>query len=104
MNDYLGRAAAGMAGLVLGGFFFGGLWWTVQRGLTTRVPALWFTGSMFLRTAIVLAGFYCIGVHHGGRLVLCLAGFVLARLIMIRLTWGFRSGLARNQAEVRHAP
>jgi len=93
-----------MAGLALGGCFFGGLWWTVKRGLTSRAPALWFAGSMLLRTALVLAGFFFIGLHNWGRLVACLAGFVLARLVMMGLTWGFRPGQARNQPEVRHAP
>jgi F1F0 ATPase subunit 2 len=103
MSDYLGRVAAAMAGLALGGFFFGGLWWTVKRGLHSRAPALWFAGSMLLRTVLVLAGFYFIGAHHWDRLVLCLAGFVLARLVMTGLTWG-RPGPVRNQPEVRHAP
>ena len=104
MSDYLGGAAAAVAGLALGGFFFGGLWWTVKRGMASRAPALWFTGSMLLRTALVLAGFYFIGVHHLGRMVLCLAGFVLARLVVMGFTWGFRSRLVRNRPEVRHAP
>jgi F1F0 ATPase subunit 2 len=104
MSEYLGSAAATMAGLALGGFFFGGLWWTVKRGMLSRAPGLWFTGSMLVRTALVLAGFYFIGVHHGGRLVLCLAGFVLARLVMMVLTRDFRSCPARTQPEVRHAP
>jgi F1F0 ATPase subunit 2 len=104
MNDYLGRAMAAMAGLAMGGFFFGGLWWTVKRGLVSRAPALWFTGSMLLRTSLVLAGFYFIGFHHWVRLVLCLAGFVLARIVMMGLTWGSRPGPAPNQPEVHHAP
>ena len=103
MNDFPGRAAAAMAGLALGGCFFGGLWWTVKRGLTARIPALWFAGSMLLRTALVLAGFFFIGLHHGGRLVPCLAGFVLARLALVALPRGLRPGQAPDP-EVRHAP
>ncbi len=104
MNDFLGGAAAVMAGLALGGFFFGGLWWTVKRGVNSRSPGLWFTASMLVRTAVVLSGFYFIGVRHGGRLILCLAGFVLARLITMVLARGFRAGPARTRPEVRHAP
>ena len=49
---------AGAVGLVLGAVFFGGLWWTVRKGVASPRPALWFVGSMLLRTGVVLAGFY----------------------------------------------
>ena len=39
-----------VAGALLGAFFFGGLWWTVQKGVTSEQPALWFLGSLLLRT------------------------------------------------------
>jgi len=31
------------AGLVLGAIFFGGLWWTVRKGVSSKYPALWFS-------------------------------------------------------------
>jgi uncharacterized membrane protein YfbV (UPF0208 family) len=34
--------AALATGIFLGALFFGGLWWTVRRGLTVANPALWF--------------------------------------------------------------
>ncbi len=86
MNEILTLAAAGVAGLLLGGFFFGGLWWTVRRGLTSRQPALWFLGSLVLRVGMVLAGFYWIARDQWQPLIPCLLGFVLARLVVIRLT------------------
>jgi F1F0 ATPase subunit 2 len=75
-----------VTGLLLGAFFFGGLWWTVRKGASSKSPALWFAGSMLLRTSIVLAGFYFIGRKDWERLVVCLLGFILARLIVLRLT------------------
>ena len=33
---------ATVAGGVLGGIFFGGLWWTTRKGLSAGQPALWF--------------------------------------------------------------
>jgi len=42
--------------VLLGAMFFGGLWWTIRRGLSSQHPALWFFSSLLLRTAIVLAG------------------------------------------------
>ena len=50
MNDILPLALALAAGLLLGAFFFGGLWWTVQKGVASERPALWFLGSLLLRT------------------------------------------------------
>ncbi len=58
MNETLTLVLAGVAGLLLGGFFFGGLWWTVRKGASSRRSALWFFGSFALRTSLVLAGFY----------------------------------------------
>lgn len=75
-----------LAGAALGAIFFGGLWWTVQRGAASTVPARWFLGSLVLRTAIVLVGFYLVGAGQPVRLGLCLLGFVLARAVVLRIT------------------
>ncbi len=62
MNEPLSLASALVAGVLLGAIFFGGLWWTVRRGVSSGQVALWFLGSMLLRTCIVLAGFlFCPG-------------------------------------------
>ncbi|MGK2897459.1 MAG: N-ATPase subunit AtpR [Burkholderiaceae bacterium] len=78
--------AALLAGGLLGVVFFGGLWWTVRRGALSPTPARWFFGSLVLRTAIVLAGFYAVGAGQPVRLGLCLLGFLLARAIVLRVT------------------
>ena len=57
MNESLTLFCAGLAGGLLGTVFFGGLWWTVRRGLSSGQPALWFLGSLLVRTSIVLAAF-----------------------------------------------
>lgn len=75
-----------MAGFILGLQFFGGLWWTVHRGLSSRRPTLWFTGSLVLRTTIVLAGLYLVAGDDWQRLLLCLFGFMIARVIVTRYT------------------
>jgi len=41
-------------GMVLGALFFGGLWWTVRRGLTAANPALWFGLSALTRMALTV--------------------------------------------------
>ena len=42
MNETVTLVSAGVAGLLLGGFFFGGLWWTVRKGVSAKRPALLF--------------------------------------------------------------
>jgi len=86
MNEFLFLAPPLAAGLLLGTMFFGGLWWTVIRGVSSQRPAFWFFGSMLLRTSITLVGFYYVGRENWARWLLCLVGFVLARLVVKWLT------------------
>ena len=86
MNEFLFLAPPLAAGLLLGAFFFGGLWWTVIRAFSSQRPALWFFGSMLLRMSITLVGFYFVGGENWKRWLLCLIGFVLARLVVKWLT------------------
>ena len=72
--------------MILGGIFFGGLWWTVKRGLQSKNPAKWFFLSLVVRIGITLAGFYFVGRGHAERMVACLVGFILARFIVDRMT------------------
>lgn len=75
-----------IAGGILGVIFFGGLWWTVRKGASSKHPALLFFSSLMLRTSIALAGFYFVAGGHLNLLLLCLVGFVVARMIVMRLT------------------
>jgi F1F0 ATPase subunit 2 len=86
MNETLALVLACVAGLLLGAVFFGGLWWTVRKGVSSARPALWFFGSVLLRMSIALTGLYLVGHEHAGRLVLCLVGVVVARLIVMQMT------------------
>lgn len=71
-------------GVILGILFFGGLWWTVARGMGSRHAAVWFLFSLLARTSAVMLGFYLVGSGSWEKLAACLAGFVLARLIVTR--------------------
>jgi F1F0 ATPase subunit 2 len=82
MNDALNLVSALAAGFFLGAFFFGGLWLTVQRGR----PALWFLGSLLLRTGISVAGFCLASGGHLERLLICLFGFFVMRSVVLRFT------------------
>lgn len=98
MSEIMLLTAALFAGMVLGALFFGGLWWTVQKGLASPRPALLFVGSLLLRISITLAGFYFVMGSDWTRLLACLAGFVVARLVIIRMT------SMRIKTEAGHAP
>ena len=104
MNNFLSLALAVVAGLLLGMIFFGGLWWTVRKGVFSKSPALWFLGSMLLRMGIVLAGFYFVGRGDWKRLVTCLLGFIIARFIVMRLTRTPIEPPHSTAKEASHAP
>ena len=86
MNDTGSLVLALVTGVLLGAMFFGGLWWTIQKGVSSTRPALWFFGSLLLRMSIALAGFIVMARGHWERLLLCLLGFIMTRLIVTRLT------------------
>jgi F1F0 ATPase subunit 2 len=86
MNETLRLVLALVTGVLIGAMFFGGLWWTVQKGVSSSRSVLWFSVSLLLRTSISLAGFYFIARGHWERLLVCLVGFVVARLLVVRLT------------------
>lgn len=86
MIDVISLVLSLITGMMLGAIFFGGLLWTVRKGVSAKHPALWFFGSMLLRTCIVLLGFYFIFGDNWQKLVVGLFGFICARLIVIRFT------------------
>lgn len=84
--SWLAGIVALLAGGALGTLFFAGLWWTVRRAADSATPARWFIVSLIVRTATVLAGFYVVGAAQPLRLGLCLLGFVLARVLVVRIS------------------
>ena len=102
----LGSVIAVLAGVALGLVFYAGLWWTVRRAATFRRPGLSVLTSLLLRMSVTLGGFYLVAGDDWARLLLCLAGFVLARAAV---TWLTRlptsaSGEVRVATKARHAP
>ena len=104
MNETLTLILAWVAGMGIGAIFFGGLWWTVRRGVSSQRPALLFLGSMLLRMATALAGFYFVSGGHWERLLVCLLGFLVARLAVTWLTRPSGENATRPSPEARHAP
>ena len=103
MNEPLSLALALMTGLLLGAIFFGGLWWTIQRGISSKRSSLWFLGSLLLRLSIVLTGFYLVSGGHWERLLICLLGFLVARFIVTRFTGQPVKYLGSPTKETGHA-
>jgi len=73
------------AGALIGAAYFYGLWWTIGRMSSSRRPALLLLGSSLVRTAVAVAAFWLISGGQWQRLVACVLGFVLARLVMMRV-------------------
>lgn len=73
-----------LAGGMLGGAFYGGLWFTVRRLPVSRHPALLALASFWIRLALALIGFVFLmkqGWKYG---LTALVGFTLARLAIAK--------------------
>jgi F1F0 ATPase subunit 2 len=93
MNGVAALTVVLTAGIAIGGFFFGGLWWTIQKGLSSKNPALWFFGSTLLRLSLALAGFYFIAGGDWRKWLVCMLGFLIARAVVTRLTRTNKQGI-----------
>lgn len=85
INDHLMFLISFIAGMLLGTFYFGGLWLTLKQLPNTKKPIVLTLGSFFGRTGISLFGFYLI--VNGGyweRLLICLIGFMLIKIVLVR--------------------
>ncbi len=73
-------------GVLIGGMFYGGLWWTVRRSLSIKHLGAWILGSFMLRTCVALSGFYLVARDDWRALLSCFVGFLMARIGVTRLT------------------
>ncbi len=98
--DLLAAGLCLAAGLALGAFFFGGLWWTVRATMHSPRSAILQVASLALRLGATLAGFFLVGAGDFVRVASCLVGFMIARVAVTR--W-----VTTRRAETRgepHAP
>ncbi|GAB3265146.1 hypothetical protein GCM10027347_32680 [Larkinella harenae] len=86
MNNWIDILLAGIAGLVSGVVFYGGLWLTVKKALNNKYASLLFFSSFLLRTAFTLTVFYFAAAGRWERMLVCMAGFLIARLAVIYFT------------------
>jgi F1F0 ATPase subunit 2 len=70
------------AGVSIGIFFYGCLWITVRRLMTSKHPVLLTFGSFWGRTVIALAGFFFVMNGQWQNGLGCLAGFGLGRIVV----------------------
>jgi F1F0 ATPase subunit 2 len=91
-----------IAGLALGTLFFGGLWFTVKKAVNAKIPALWIFSSFFFRIGITLVGFYLVSSGNWKRLLICVAGFIVARFLVIHFTKSIDEKQMQLRKEVCH--
>jgi F1F0 ATPase subunit 2 len=91
-------------GLCAGILYFTGLWWTVLRLTRTRRPAVWSLASFLSRAAVVLTLFYVSTHGRWDRLLICLAGFTIARFLLLRRLRPRKAGTGVFEAPVEGIP
>jgi F1F0 ATPase subunit 2 len=83
-SELLWLIAALLVGGALGVFYFGGLWWTVQRVPRVRRAGLLLLASFAARTVITLLVFYLVAGGQWQRLLAAVIGFILIRFVLVR--------------------
>ena len=82
-------------GAILAAAHNAALWWTVRRLATAPNPVLWTVGSYYLRLAGLGLGIYVGTAGSFARLTATFAGFLLARLFILR--WMRRPAAAESK-------
>ncbi len=85
-SDLLPLGLSFGAGIVLGFLYFGSLWLTVRRLPTLRQPALFWLGSFFVRTSLLLFGIFLVGAGHWERMAVCLFAIILIRILLTNIS------------------
>lgn len=85
MSETLNLLLPLVTGVLLGAIFFGSLWWTIEKVVLSKRSEFWFFAILLLRMSVVLLGFYFIARGSWERLLMCLLGFFITRIIANRL-------------------
>lgn len=83
MNEITTIISSFMSGILLGFFYFGGLYLTLKHLCNSSQVALLTVSSFMVRSAVCLVGFYIVSGKGLEALVFCLAGFVLSKIALI---------------------
>jgi F1F0 ATPase subunit 2 len=84
ISSVMSLSLAVLAGLLLGLFYFGGLWLTVRRLPSSKRPGMLMLGSFTARLLITLCGFVLLMDGNWERIVACMAGFLATRFVITR--------------------
>jgi F1F0 ATPase subunit 2 len=87
------------AGVLLGLFHFGGLWWTVRRVRGASRPYRFLAASFALRGLVVVAAFVLLAGGGPAQLLAGLLGFVSVRIVLSRRLAPTRASLAAGRGE-----
>jgi F1F0 ATPase subunit 2 len=94
--DFAEVALSLISGTALGLFYFGGLWLTVRRLPMSSQPGLLSAISFLVRTGIVIMGFSYIMEGRFERPLSALVGFLIARIVLVRLIGPIRSKFSKT--------
>lgn len=85
MSETVSYITAAVAGLALGVFYWGGLWWTCRRVVDGRAPAALIAVGYFVRLAVVVGAMYVLMQGSYIRLGIIVGAMLLVRLVMTGL-------------------
>jgi F1F0 ATPase subunit 2 len=91
-----------LAGLAIGFFFFGGLWWTVKYTVRSGGLSFLLPLSFAVRLTVALGAFYLAGARSWQNLLACVLGFLAARAVLartLRLDSGAKPSLAKRASK-----
>ena len=81
---WIGKGAvATVVGILLGLFYFGGLWWTLRRVMKSSRPGVLILLSFFVRTAVTLAVLFLMVRMHWALAVGSVVTMILTRVVLV---------------------
>jgi F1F0 ATPase subunit 2 len=105
MTEFLALTFAFLSGSALGFMFYGGLWFTVRKVVATKRQPFWLSASLFVRILITFVGFFIICGANNMSFAACIAGFVFARLVVLKLVFAWKQKNTLLDREViKNAP
>lgn len=103
MSEFPRLIVSLVVGVLLGGFFFGGLWWTVRYKIRSPNVVAWLLGGLIVRITVVMVGFLLVASGRWERILVCLAGFVMSRMLISYVTQRIEDRGPRQKQEASHA-